>query len=333
MITTQPYQFYWPWVPEEIHTYADAVRFAENMFYYFNGKVNPNFPAKGITFGINYTSDSVLGKNVVDMVVIYPHNIMKHVASVNNPNIDSEAKVSQLLKGTILYVVIHELLHMEQDFDAYYKRYKNPIPRIEMACHVMTIKYIDYLYDSQCYHLDIPIEYFEAFTPSLDNFFPYGKKRLDQNMERGESLFFSANPVEKAIYFWDLLLDGHFDTFSPTGSIKDLVNVDEDNEPIGTIVARFFIDREEIVKDMYIKYAGKWLSPDIILNIPRTIVLLEEPNPNNDEPGVYISSRLGCSENSPSTMSIDVSMATRPDRSLFDVVYKLDKREHPIFNV
>jgi hypothetical protein len=62
VITTQPYQFYWPWVPEEIHTYADAVRFAENMFYYFNGKVNPNFPAKGITFGINYTSDSVLGR-------------------------------------------------------------------------------------------------------------------------------------------------------------------------------------------------------------------------------------------------------------------------------
>jgi hypothetical protein len=152
-------------------------------------------------------------------------------------------------------------------------------------------------------------------------------------MERGESLFFSANPVEKAIYFWDLLLDGHFDHFSPTGSIKDLVNVDEGNEPIGTIIARFYIDREEMVKDMYIKYAGKWLSPDIILNIPLTIVLLEEPNPNNDEPGVYISSRLGCSKESPSTMGIDVSMATRPDLSLFDVVYRLDKKDHPIFNV
>jgi hypothetical protein len=96
-------------------------------------------------------------------------------------------------------------------------------------------------------------------------------------------------------------------------------------------VNRLYYD--PLVKDMYIKYAGKWLSPDIILNIPRSIVLLEESSPNNDEPGVFISSRLGCSKESPSTMGIDVSMATRPDLSLFDVVYRLDKKDHPIFNV
>ena len=331
MVLDQPYQFYWPWVPEELHTYGEAVRFAEDMFKYFNGKVNPHFPAKGITFG-NNNSPGVLGKNVVDIVVIYPHNIMRYVHE-NIEMMGTARKVSCLLKGTIIYVVIHELLHMEQDFDAYYKKYKNPIPRIELACHVMTKKYIDYLYDHGCYIADIPLDYFESFTPGVANFFDISAEKIAKYEEKGESLFYYADPINKALYFWDLLLKNHFDDYSPTGSIRNMVNVDDENKtPIGTIIVTFYIDREVIAKDMYIKFAGKWLSPDIILNIPRTIVLLEDTS-NGDEHGVDISSRVGFCNDAPSCARIDISMETRPDNSMFDVVYRLRKDQHPIFRV
>jgi hypothetical protein len=196
----------------------------------------------------------------------------------------------------------------------------------------MTKKYLDYLYDSTCYIADIPLEFFETFTPGAANFFDYSQKTIDKYMDKADSIFFTANPIDKAIYFWDLLLENHFKEYSPTGSIRDLVNIDDNNTPIETLIAKFYINCEIPVKDMYIKYAGKWMSPDIILNIPRTIVLLEN-NTEEDNQDVEIFSRVGYAKEAPSCACIDISMNTRADNSLFEIAYRLRDGQQPVARV
>ena len=327
MIFEQPFQPI-PWVPKEIHTYADVVRFSQEMFMYFNGRVNPHFPARDIMMG-HTKKHTVQGRNVGDVVVVYPHNILRFADSVRDTVNNEPYKVSCILKGIVLYTIIHELLHMEQDFKAYHDKYGiDDIYHIEEACHIMTCKYMDYLYSSQCYAMDIDPEIFECFSPAITSFLHMSKRKANKLLKQADSIFYAiSDPIQKALYFWDTMLGGTFEMYSDNSSITGLKNP-ETGDKAETILMNLYIDRKIQVNDMYIKYAGKWMPLDVMMSIPRSLIIIEGIKGDDkiaDEDFVKISSRISYPPASPSTICFDVSVESRDDQSLFDIVYRIPK--------
>lgn len=113
--------------------YSTAMRFASQMFKYLNGKVNYVVPASCLLFGNNSMGDGCFGDMSLDIVEINIPGIFK----VYGYDTDT-------IKGFIIYSIIHELLHLDQDIRAYERICNDNIETmtrlIEQSCHAMTLK-------------------------------------------------------------------------------------------------------------------------------------------------------------------------------------------------
>jgi hypothetical protein len=224
---------------------------------------------------------------------------------------------------------------MEQDMSIYYKKYKNANKKIEEACHLMTCKYISYLYDHMSYALDIDPVYMEVYTPSVTSFVDLKPAEEKKKLENIDSIFYTiSHPLDKALYYWDDLLGSGIGDYLeiPNFSITNMAMPDKDGQlvPIDTIIARFFIGPDKEIKSMYIKYAGKWCDLDSLLNIPRTIILIQD-NHSCDDYSLF--TRVGFIPDMPNSCSIDIRLDPKKDGSVLNVVSRLDPEVKSVYHI
>lgn len=140
-------------------SYSHGIEYAKFLFNDLNGKINPIFPAKYLIFDLNDEQD-ILGKSVGDVVIIYMHNILKLInTTLKNQYELNDKKIHSL----IAYIIIHELFHLNQDFNKYISQYPkdNVNAAIENSCNIMTINFLQKIINNSYYknyfHLDIEL--------------------------------------------------------------------------------------------------------------------------------------------------------------------------------
>lgn len=140
-------------------SYSHGIEYAKFLFNNLNGKINPIFPAKYLIFDLNDEQD-ILGKSVGDVVIIYMHNILKLIdTTLKNQYELNDKKIHSL----IAYILIHELFHLNQDFNKYISQYpkENVNTAIENSCNIMTINFLQKIINNSYYknyfHLDIEL--------------------------------------------------------------------------------------------------------------------------------------------------------------------------------
>lgn len=141
-------------------SYSQGVEYIRLLFHSLNGKVNPIFPAKYLIFDLNVEPD-VLGKSVGDIVIIYMHNILKLI------NSDLKYKynmTNKKIKCLLAYILLHELFHLDQDFNKYISQYPkdNLKIAIENSCNNITIEFLNNIINYKWYreYFDLDIELF-----------------------------------------------------------------------------------------------------------------------------------------------------------------------------
>ena len=264
MINFKPFEEQKPWDPKEIHTYGDAVRFAYSVFNFFNGKVNPHFPAHAMILSDSAPRIMLLGQAIGDIVVLYSHHIMYYTKIVLKENKPDK------LKGILVSAIIHELLHMEQDLQWYYNKYKgfkNADKRIEDACHAMTTKYVSDWCGYDIWHLDY-VNIITGEFPNID-YDEYDKTKMDMLLSKIDKIFKRvSDPTAKALWILDRCI------FQDD---KSLVNMnewlDDKHDSLRAIYAKIFINGVSI-KENYILYNSIWGTKDVIMDIARTIFLI-----------------------------------------------------------
>lgn len=139
-------------------SYSQGIEYVKFIFNSFNGKINHLFPAKYIVFDINNEKD-ILGKAIGDIVIIYMHNILKFI----NTTLQYQYTITEKnINCLIFYIVIHELFHLNQDFNKYISQYSKDRleTAIEDSCNVESIEFLQRLI-----HID-----FYRTQFNLDNF-------------------------------------------------------------------------------------------------------------------------------------------------------------------
>ena len=140
---------------KELHTYADVEEFCQQVFFTFNGKINPVIPASMLVFfGLDGRSEYATkdgytyGMTLGNVVAVSPYAILHSVNSMPKASIQNKRWTA---KGLALYVVLHELLHLNQDHTAYYKKFESRMQAreaIEWSCHNETYKLIEYMFNA-----------------------------------------------------------------------------------------------------------------------------------------------------------------------------------------
>lgn len=141
-------------------SYSHGIEYARFLFNDLNGKINPIFPAKYLIFDLNDEPD-VLGKSVGDVVIIYMHNILKLIDNTLKKQYDLNI---QKIHSLIAYILIHELFHLNQDFNKYISQYpkENLNTAIENSCNIMTINFLQKIINNTYYksYFNLDIELF-----------------------------------------------------------------------------------------------------------------------------------------------------------------------------
>ena len=240
MINFKPFEEPSIFDPEEIHTYGDAVRFAYSVFNFFNGKVNPHFPAYAMVVSNDIQYDR-LAVAIGDVVVLYAHHI---IYEIDRHEKDDR---SDKLKGNILMTIIHELYKKSADI------------KIEEACYVMANNYIC---DLSMYGL-LEIDYSHMTTakiPCIDFFFDYDDERISEAVSNVDKIFKRvSNPSLKALWVLDNSVPKRGKTFANVNEWAD-----EPSEYLNSIYARVLINGVPI-KENYIFYNGIWGSKEDIM--------------------------------------------------------------------
>lgn len=255
--------------PEEIHAYGDAVRFAYSVFNFFNGKVNPHFPAHAMILSDSIPRITLLGQAIGDVVILYSHHIMYYTKIYMKENKPDK------LKGTLVSTIIHELLHMEQDLQWYYNKYKgyeNADKRIEDSCHAMTTKYISEWCGYDIWHLDY-VNIITGEFPNID-YDEYDKNKMDMLLSNVDKIFKRVlDPTAKALWILDNCI------FKDNKSVTNMNEwLDDGHDTLRAIYAKIIINGVSI-KENYILYNSVWGTKDVIMDIARTLFLIGISNP------------------------------------------------------
>jgi len=174
-------------------TYMEMKNFASYVFDRYNGIVNNVFPATSIIFDTNpdiYYS----GLSEGSIVYIYLPNILATTLS-RNGNILNRSKVY----GMIAYVVIHELLHLDQNQRAYDESPYGLLEgaRIkELSCHAVTYKVMEKIKPELEYNINLILE---LPDPSVW----YNELALHGVNYFLRFYFKISNPLEKLLYVID----------------------------------------------------------------------------------------------------------------------------------
>lgn len=240
-----------------VSTYSQAMQFATKIFHYLNGKVNYMVPASCLLFGNSSMKEKCLGDTTLDIVEINIPNIFHLYAG--------EKYYEDSIKGAIIYTLIHELLHLDQDFEAY-ERLSNDkelvTNMIEQSCHAFSLR----VFNDLCFTLsrDLNEEFF--IVPTSDVFMNIPIDDYQQYKAWENSYYRVSSYEQKAVFS----LNSYFDIDFPAGlyhtqSMNVLLELSWNGTSIGT---------------QYIYYLNHWI-PINIFNLLRYIGYIKKVYPSN----------------------------------------------------
>ena len=170
-------------------SYGYLVNFAQYAFTFFNGKVNNIFPARMLLID-NSINKSQFGQTNGSIVVLYPNNIINYFNK--NPKECTERKV----KGLVMYTIIHELSHLDQDYNIYYNLGTTDIKIIdqiiEKSNDAMTYTVLDSILSNEA----LVNEY--RFDFEIMNFYRYNEEEFKMYYN---SYYKLNNPLDKALFY------------------------------------------------------------------------------------------------------------------------------------
>lgn len=248
------------------NTYGGGVEFATAIFKFFNGKINPLFPARYMLFGpcsaANTKGD--FGASYGDVIQVDMHRVLEFI-SLSGYSVES-------YKGLILYTVIHELLHLEQDFSVYYQltsTEQEAEELIERSCHCMTYAYLKSLSDENLFGFEFGPQ-LSYSIPHLSWFVQDVSKREDWEdveLQLLRSYYRIPNPYNKALWFLNAYVYGN-----PSLCRNDLNTIWSLTKEYQTVFMTVEIGGER-VRSGYVTYMGKWLSPRAIMDVLNPIIV------------------------------------------------------------
>ena len=232
-----------------------ATAYATDIFNNLNGKINYMIPANKIIFGNSSMDDFCIGDTVLDIVEInIPHiyKLCNEEDGFINP-----AKV----RGYILYSIVHELLHIDQD----HLKYRDLLKQnniydintedqiIETSCHAMTFHIIKNLMEGPFWE-DQPNQ--EKIMIST-SFIPYTQ---DEQLQCWINSYYRVtNPADNGIY-----------------GLNDICGIDFRDYIVNqcSFALLYIYWNNVYMGGGYIYYLNTWLSPQYIFDILRPIGLV-----------------------------------------------------------
>lgn len=238
-----------------ITNYGEAMQFALEVFKFLNGKINYVTPANCLIFG-NPNMEGAYGDTILDIVEINIHNICSDM-TINNIT-----PYDQHIKGFIVYTIIHELLHLDQNMWLYEQLTNNDLKKadelIETSAHAMTHKLYNMIIDGQLLpELDIK----DIAIPSLLTFTNIKDEDTDQKNMWINSYYRVSHPNENALYYLNYL------TF-----VDFLYSVQKENF---TNIILKIIFNDILIGSDYIYYLNNWMYQQIF-NLLRPIAFLKK---------------------------------------------------------
>ena len=238
-------------------TISGAREFANHIFHYFNGKIN-TIPVPYLIFS-GSSHETSLGLSIGDIIVINIDNIYRYAQKENQLNEDA-------VEGIILYVIIHELLHVSQDGLKYMEEFsqydQDTIQTlIEHSCHAKTFLYIKELYQMGI----LPGEIIDRPNIKIPSFCNFTDFKYDSNLDSiiqqyANSFYMITNPLRKVFEILSYIQD------------FDLSKFPQENPQVRYIILEI-VDNKRIIASDYIFFNGNWMPYWYIMNMLRPCVL------------------------------------------------------------
>lgn len=251
-------------VNNQANSYGKGVELAITFFDLFNGKINPLFPARCLMFG--HLPDSAWGVTIGDIVQLDMHKIMQGVSRFEG---SSEEKVL-LLKGLILYTITHELFHLEQDMDKYFRLSNDETEvrkLIEDSCHCATTSFLVGLKKFHLLPMDI-IPEFDYYRPMLQTFTGWSEMDVDRYAMNLKSYYRITNPYHKVMWLANGYIMGNFSIgLEPDTIAYEFLTRSH------SLMASIYIGKK-LYRSGYIAYMHKLTSPRSIMDLINPLILL-----------------------------------------------------------
>ena len=308
-------------INNDVFTYGQGVEFASIMFKFLNGRINPNLPARYLLIGKIGNSDpldtGVVGDNIGDIVQLDIDGIMR--TSMMNTSEMTRKEKSDRFKGLILYCLIHEILHIEQNMATYYKfgfDEETTTTLIEESCHCATSYIFNQLVQSNILQIefDPPIT-FEI--PSLTNFILWSNEKdsYDRILQAYHSYYRIGNPYEKVMWLLNSFL-------SPDPILDDAsILYDYVEKGYSSILLNVVIN-EKICQTGYLLYLNYLQPPLEIMKTIDFMVFMQKQGMKD----IYIKHLTN--PNFPELIVINVEY--QGDNRFLEIVKQIPSNEFPI---
>ena len=225
---------------EDRLTYGETCQIAHNAFNKFNGWINPSCKAYRIIFDVN--NDNLLAMALGNIIVFFPHNALKFYYEELNVDLDKKQ-----MKAVIIFLVVHELGHLEQDLGLYEDMYRHEEELIDIVEGSNNANTYNYLVAAQRYGI---------LDKDLDLFWPgfwYTGMDTEEKYKDYLSKYYRVpSMITKAIYCLSLLCYG------TSSDIKQIV------KSYNTVEVEYREQDNIIVKEM-IKINNMYVHPDKIM--------------------------------------------------------------------
>lgn len=221
-----------------VTSYSGAMQFAIDVFNYFNRKINYIIPAHCLLFG-NSKMNGAYGDTTLDVVELNLPNIFSDITS------NSMYKENEI-RGLIVYTIIHELLHIDQNIAVYKNLTKNKqefSKLIELSAHAMTFKIFNQIVD-QVLFTDLNLS--SIYIPSSLSFMSIKPEETEKIEIWKHSYYRVSNIIENAVYFLNY--------FSGINFIETVKKYS-----LSYLVLNISIDGI-LIKSDYVYYLDTWLA-------------------------------------------------------------------------
>lgn len=255
----------------EEDSYAKGCEFAAHIFTTFNGRINPSFPARYLLFGTISSNPYDFAVTAGDIVQIDIHKILRRIHEIFDGKVERMGKI-ECFRGLIIYSIVHELLHLQQDLEYYYRIIPNNEEAeevIEMSCHCMTEATLKSLTASNLIYFSLD-DSFSCFIPSLGMFLGWQR---EEDAGRFEELVRSYYPLQcyqrKDLWYANAYLFGCTPR-KPDRSDDTIFNLAQENHSI-------FIDigiGKWYQNCNYLSYMNRWMTPRTVMGLVNPLILL-----------------------------------------------------------
>ena len=253
----------------QANTYGKGIELAAQLFTLLNGKVNPKFPARCLLFGPVSDESGDYGISAGDIIQLDMHKILGAIQRFRD-EVSAEERLAAY-KGLILYCVVHELLHLEQDLE-YYNRISpdrgTAEALVEESCHCRTVEFLKLYNLSNMLGFDVGTA-FQYARPLLSYFLPWEETDTDRYEQMVRSYYPICNPCTKALWYVNAYAFGR----------ATLDRSDEDsvfrypNDGYHSIYVTVKIGNREVAWG-YLSYMGQWVGSSEMMQLVDPIILL-----------------------------------------------------------